>query len=575
MGKYTREEFLALVGGAAAGIGLGPVGLRGETIRKPGVSAAARLQELEPDLVLLNGRVYTMDQNSPRAEAFAVKFGRFVAVGSSADVANLVGPDTPVIDAEGMTVTPGFIDCHSHPSGTAELFGLSLIGVETIGEIQQQLARVAADTPDGYWVDAVGYDDTKVVDEDTGRYRPLTRWDLDEAVPDKPVRVSHRGGHINWYNSRAFELAGLGEDVEDPDGGRFFRDESGRLTGQVAAAATEAFSGIANTPTYTREQRQEALSHLTREMAAAGLTSVHDAGAGASTLQAYQDCRDAGELWVRIHHNVRAPFASLSEAGIRTGYGNEWLRLGAVKHTADGSNSGRTMRMSRPYPGTEDYGILYLSQEELNEAVEEAHRAGWQVAIHANGDVAIEMVLNAYERAQRMWPREDPRHRIEHCTLVNPTLLERIRDLGVVPAPFWTYVYFHGDKWEEFPEEFIPWMWAHRSFLDYGIPVVGASDYRPGPFEPMMAIQSMVTRTDFRGRVWGEDQRVSVDEALRITTANGAYASFEEDLKGTITPGKLADFVLLGQDPHEADPFEILEIPVVRTVVGGRTVHEL
>jgi predicted amidohydrolase YtcJ len=184
------------------------------------------------------------------------------------------------------------------------------------------------------------------------------------------------------------------------------------------------------------------------------------------------------------------------------------------------------------------------------------------------------MVLQAYERVQQKWPHPDRRHRIEHCSLVNPDLLRRIRSAGVVPTPFWTYVYFHGEKWAQYGDDKMRWMFAHRSFLDAGITVPGASDYTPGPFEPLMAIQSMVTRKDYRGRVWGDNQRVTVDEALRIATVNGAHASFEESLTGSLTPGKLADFVALAQDPHDTPPDAIKDIKVVRTVVGGKTVHE-
>ncbi len=203
----------------------------------------------------------------------------------------------------------------------------------------------------------------------------------------------------------------------------------------------------------------------------------------------------------------------------------------------------------------------------------EAHAAGFQVGVHANGDVAIDMVLKAYELAQRLHPRTDPRHRIEHCTLVNPDLLQADRGAGAIPTPFYTYVYYHGDKWAQYGDERLRWMFAHRSFLDHGIRVAGACDYVPGPFEPLMAIQSMVTRKDYRGRVWGENQQITVAEALRICTMNGAYASFEEHIKGSITPGKLADFVMLAEDPHRSPPEEIKDIRVVRTVVGGRTVH--
>ena len=174
---------------------------------------------------------------------------------------------------------------------------------------------------------------------------------------------------------------------------------------------------------------------------------------------------------------------------------------------------------------------------------------------------------------QREWPRADPRHRIEHCTLVNPELLRRIKAVGAIPTPFYTYVHYHGNKWLEYGPEKMRWMFPHRSFLDYGIPVGPASDYTPGPYEPLMAIQSMVTRKDFAGRVWGPNQKVSVDEAIRICTLNGAFASFEEASKGSITAGKLADFVMLAEDPHDVDPDEIKNIEVARTVVEGRTMH--
>jgi hypothetical protein len=269
----------------------------------------------------------------------------------------------------------------------------------------------------------------------------------------------------------------------------------------------------------------------------------------------------------------RSLFPSFRAAGIYTGFGDEWLRIGGVKYVADGSASERTMYMSTPYEGKSDRGILTMTQREIDEAVEEAHRHDFQVGIHANGDVAIDMVLGAYERVLQRWPHPDRRHRIEHCSLVNPGLLERIKATGSIPTPFWTYVHYHGEKWKEYGPQKMRWMFAHRSVLDYGIRVPGASDYPPGPFEPLMAIQSMVTRRDVEGRVWGENQKVTLDEALRIATLHGAYASYEEKAKGSITPGKLSDFVILEKDPHDVPVDEIQRIRIVRTVVGGRTVH--
>jgi predicted amidohydrolase YtcJ len=267
-------------------------------------------------------------------------------------------------------------------------------------------------------------------------------------------------------------------------------------------------------------------------------------------------------------------YEGLRSGGVYTGFGDEWLKLGGVKFIADGSASERTMAMNTPYVGRpDDFGILTMTQQEIHDAVEQAHRADFQIGIHANGDRAIDMVLNAYERVLKLWPREDPRHRIEHCSLVNPDLLRRIKATGTVPTPFYTYVHYHGNKWPEYGAEKMQMMFAHKAFLEYDIPVAGASDYIPGPYEPMMAIQSMTTRKDFQGRVWGPDQRITVDQALKICTLNGAYAGFEENIKGSITAGKLADFVILAEDPHTTDPDRIKEIEIVRTVVGGRTMH--
>ena len=242
---------------------------------------------------------------------------------------------------------------------------------------------------------------------------------------------------------------------------------------------------------------------------------------------------------------------------------------------SDGAIAARTAYLSEPYIGSDDdHGILAMSPEETEEKVMEMHRAGFQVCIHANGDLAIDMVLTAYEKAQAAYPRRDPRHRIEHCTLVNPDLLRRMKALGTVATPFCTYVYYHGEKMPFYGEERLKWMFAQRSFIDSGIVSTGATDYPPGPFEPLMGIQACVTRTDSSGKVWGENQRVSIEEALRLYTLNGAYASFEEQSKGSVEAGKLADLVVLGADPTQVDPMTIKDIQIERTIVGGEAVYE-
>lgn len=535
-------------------------------------SARSSSLDSAPDLIVVNGNVLTMDEARPRAEAFALKDGRFIAIGSSSEIRNLATRRTQVIDCERMTVTPGFIDAHCHPGREQELYHVRC-DLRSIKEIQDALRARAKQTAPGYWVYGFNFDDTKLEDA-----RPLTRQDLDAAVPDHPVRVWHRGGHTAWFNSKAFELAGITRETPDPPDGKYYRDANGELQGQVAERAMWVVSKFGKheqfTPDQVRQRAAAAMAHQSKQLVAAGLTTVHDTGAESERIRAYYDLHMQGELLHRAYvMSVGPSYQHLRDAGLCTGFGNPNVRLGGVKMVVDGSASERTMRMSTPYVGRpHDYGILVIDQKQLNEAVEEAHRGGWQIGIHANGDVAIDMVLKAYERVLREWPHPDRRHRIEHCTLVNPDLIRRIKATGSIPTPFWTYVYYHGEKWRAYGNDKVEWMFAHKSFLDAGVRVPGASDYHPGPFEPMMALQSMVTRKDYRGRVWGPSQKVSVEEALRIGTINGAYASYEEDVKGSITVGKYADFVILEKNPHEVDPDTLKDIQIVRTVVGGKTV---
>jgi predicted amidohydrolase YtcJ len=386
-------------------------------------------------------------------------------------------------------------------------------------------------------------------------------------------------------NSAAFRLAGVTVDTPDPEGGAYYR-ENGILTGKVAEKAAFAFRSIGTWPVITREVMQEAARLSTRRMSAAGLTSTTDAATTPENLRAYQDALKAGELYCRVSVMPMGVaffdggdglplYSILKNAGISTGYGGDMLKVGGAKYLVDGSASERTMRMTTPYEGRpDDYGILVATQEEIDAAVDDAVANQYRIGFHANGDEAIDMVLKAYERALAGWQGENPRFRIEHCSLVNPDLLKRIKNVGAIPAPFYTYAYYHGEKWSEYGEDKMNWMFAHRSFLDYGIPVAPASDYTPGPYDPMMAIQSMVTRKDYLGQVWGDKQKISVDEAMKICTMNGAYASFEENIKGSLTPGKLADVVLLEQDPREVDPDSIKDIKIVRTILDGKTVYE-
>jgi predicted amidohydrolase YtcJ len=559
MSKITRRGLIGA--GAALPFGLALLG-----------ESKAASHGAHADSIVTGGNVLTMDADNPVAEAIAIVGDQIIAVGSASDVMNLKGPKTTVVDARGHTVTPGFIDAHSHPL-LAEAAGSVNVSFRRIDQVKEALRKQAEKTPPEHWVRGYMYDDTKFEDE-----RPLNLEDLDDAVPNRPVWVHHRGGHTAVVNSKAFEIAGVTMDTPDPVGGKLYR-EGGEFTGKVAEpAAFDLFMPHGTWPVLDRAARQHEAMIMSLAMAASGLTSTTDSWGNLAGFTAYQDARAAGDLHLRVSFMPQGSgpmFQGMKAAGIQSGFGDNMVRVGAVKYAADGSASERTMSMSTPYNGRpDDYGILTMTQEEIYDAVDDAVAHNFRVGIHANGDVAIDMALNAYERSLKNHSGSNPRHRLEHCSLVNEDLLRRIKKAGVIPAPFYTYAYYHGNKWGEYGEEKMESMFAHRSFLDHGIPVAPASDFTPGPYEPMMALQSMVTRKDVRGRVWGPSQRITVTEAMRICTMHGAYASFEEDIKGSLTVGKLADYVILENDPHDVDPDDIVNIKVLRTVLGGRTTHE-
>jgi predicted amidohydrolase YtcJ len=532
----------------------------------------------EPDLLVRNANVYTVDARLPRAEAFVVQDGRFLAVGTNAEIAALASKGAQVIDAQGMTIVPGFIDCHNHPVGETLLYEVAVgnpfdVEFVTIASILDKLSAKARQTPAGYWVEGFFYDDTKVKDK-----RPLNIHDLDKVSKEHPVSVQHRGGHTTFYNSKAFELAGITRATPDPPGGTFDRDANGNLNGRVTDNALGAFEKIGQRPKFSAEEQQQrrrnGAAHISKEFVRYGLTSVHHEG---GDLASIEEIRDRGELLHRVNFQLGdADLETMIATGIRSGFGDEWVRIGATQeHTVDGSFSERTMSISTGYPSRSGYkGNVTTTQEALDAWVERVHRARIQINCHANGDVAIGMMMKAVARAQQLFPVKDARPKITHCTLVNDELLRQIKSAGAIPMPFTSYAYYNADKFHFYGEELMRHAMAYRSFIDAGIPVAAGSDFYPGPFAPLMGMQGMVTRTGWNGEKWGLNQRISVDEALQVMTLNGAHASHEEAIKGSITPGKLADFVVLSADPHAVAPDTIKDIKVVRTVTGGTTVYQ-
>ena len=534
-------------------------------------------KEAAADIVLTGGNIITMDSGKPMAQAVAIKGGRFLKVGRDPEAQAFAGSRTEKIDLKGKTVTPGFIDSHQHLSqvGTDLLrMDCHAVVCQSIAQIQRAVLRQTRRIRPGQWIQGVGYDDTKTTDK-----RILNCWDLDEVAPEHPVFIQHISGHWAVTNSKGLEAGGVREDGPDPKGGAYGRDpQTGKLNGVLYEQVEFAyiFEGMTGQPPiippFSLQDRIRGLRLAGDQYLASGITSVHDALVTASSLETYQETLRSGGLQLRVYMLITYEYLPhLKVLNLKTGFGNEWLKVGGVKIFADGAIAGRTAYLSEPYVGTNDKGILVAASEEaLHDSIRQGHEAGFQVCVHANGDRAIEMVLDGFEKALKALPRKDHRHRLEHCTVVNREILGRMKRLKLLALPFGSYILHHGEKMLPYygPER-VKMMFAHRSFLDYGIPVSGSSDNPCGPYEPLLAIQSCVTRKTAAGEVLAAQQRINVEEAIYIYTRASAYASFEEDFKGSVAAGKLADLVVLGEDPRRVNPDEIKDIPVVMTMVGG------
>ncbi len=534
---------------------------------------------ITPDLIIKNAVIRSMNGNNDVFEAFAVKDGLFAAVGKTSDVINLDAPGVKVIDAAGKIILPGFNDAHCH---LLSLRGKQLLQVDcspakvkNIEDIIKLLRKKADETTPGQWVLGGSYDFSKLEEK-----RHPTAAELDRVSKSHPVHLRSQTCHCGVVNSTAFKIAGIDENTANPPGGDFVRDENGRLTGLCLEEAHFKFvTGMGKegsfVPSYTTEQLATAVEIACKEASSYGITSVGDGLVGPPEISAFQSAFESGRLSCRVYMNVLENYLHmLKDVGVRTGFGNEMLQFGAIKSFVDGAIAAHTAWLSEPYGGRPGYyGIPTKTPEDTEALVLEAHSGGYQMEIHANGDNAIDMVLTAIEKAQAEHPEKRLRHRIAHCTVINEQLLKRIRAAEVIPLPFTTYVWEHGEKMHVYGER-IENMFAHKSFLDAGIPVAASSDNPCGMQDVMTAVQAMVTRTSSQGLRVGFSQRITAEQALRIYTAGSAYSSFEEKIKGTIEDGKLADFVVLDKDPVKTDPFAIREIKVCQTWLGGRKVFD-
>ncbi|GAA2468339.1 amidohydrolase [Streptomyces macrosporus] len=535
------------------------------------------------DLKLVNARVRTVDDDHPRAHSLGVLHGR--VVGLDETVADL--PARTTVDCRGAVVVPGFGDAHNHMAWFGQsLDELDLSGARTLEAVYDAVARRAAALPADAWVVGSGYDDTVMGGHP---YREA----LDRAGGGRPVWLKHRSGHMCAVSGEVLRLAGvLDGTAAEPEGGVVVRDASGAPTGLLQERAQSLVTGLVMP--YPVAELADAIGRASAVYAAEGLTHVTEAGIGRGLIgrspveaAAYQLARERGTLRTRVELMVAAdnlhPLDAHADDGIttgidlglRSGFGDDRLRLGPMKIWLDGSLIGRTATVTEPFCGHDHAtGVYQNDPDEMRRLVVAAHRAGWRVAAHAIGDAAVDLALDAFDEARRTTPRPGVRHRIEHSGVVRPDQLKRYAELEVTPVPQAHFLYAVGDTMAEaLGPERTPWMYRHKSFLDHGLRVPGSSDRPVAPGAPLLGMQSMVERLSRDGVVLGPDERVTAEQALRAYTIDAAWAGHDEDRRGSLTPGKLADLVLLSDDPVETDSSRIGAIDVLATFVAGECVH--
>ncbi len=516
---------------------------------------------MKADLVLMKGDVY-----SPRegVTSIAIYKDRIIKLGSEEEIVPYIGPNTRVIDLKGKVVLPGFIDAHIHLSYFGfSLEQLDLRGIKSIEELKKTVMEKIKSAEKDEWIIGRGWDQELFVEK-----RYPSRWDLDEVAPDNPVFLKRVCGHVVVVNSKALEISGITKDTKDPPGGRIDRDEQGEPTGILRENAIDLVRS--KIPPPTLNELKIALWKAIQKAVSTGITSVHFICSDMfpEELQALQLLRKEGKLLLRVY--LIAPYMFLDrlrEIGIMNGFGDSMLRIGGIKLFADGSLGGRTAALEEPYADKpSEVGVLVHSPEELKRMIAEVHSSGLQAAVHAIGDRAIRVVLDAIESAIGNSPG-DHRHRIEHASVINPELLKRMKALRVVAVcqPHFIVTDFWAK--DRVGPERAKWVYALKS-LKENLVVAGSSDCPVEPVDPLKGIWAAVTRPFLP-----KEEKLSVEEAIDIYTKGGAYASFEEDEKGIIEEGKLADLVVLSDNPIKVDPDRIKDIEIEMTIVGGKIVY--
>ena len=548
---------------------------------------------IDADIVLHGGNVITADEKKPRAQGVAVKDGRILWVGTNEGVKQAVGRGTQVRDLKGMTLVPGFIESHNHTL----MFGLGLSSIDltkvnSIEEISALVKERAAAQKEGTWITGVGYNQNELREK-----RHPFKEDLDKAAPKHLVSLRHTSAHGIVVNSLALAAAGITRATPDPEGGKIGKDvKTSELTGLLLESPAMKLIED-HMPKPNLEELVAALGNASRKFLSEGITSAMDASVGGNDIPlqiaAYQEAVERGVLKVRhnlaiwseavfdysrFEESLREGREKLLGLGIRTGLGDEKLRIGPFKIIVDGAFSTVTAVTYEPYgidANDRGCGVLVVEPEKLARLASLIHGLGWQLSIHGIGDKAIDVCLDAFEAAQKSKPRKNVRHRLEHCTMVLPRMFDRIKRLGIIPVLQPGFIWELGDNWfRQLGKETCAQFKPFRTLLDNKVLMAFSSDRPVVSGAPLLGIHSAVNQKTRTGQDYAPHEKITPEEALRCYTINGAYATFEEKTKGSLAVGKLADLAILAEDLTQIKPERIKDIPVVATMVGGELCYQ-
>jgi predicted amidohydrolase YtcJ len=532
----------------------------------------------DADLLLRNGHIITMDGARRVVSAIAVRDGRILALGGNDALAGCASSRTQVLDLHGQTVLPGLIDVHTHAmewvksilSGEIEA---GYPAVNSISEIAQAVARRAAMLSKGQWIVGAGWDDSKLTDR-----RYITRQDLDAASPDHPVYLKHVSGHLSVANSAALKLANITKDAHDPEGGVIERDAAGEPTGILKDTAMGLVAVLL--PKDPPDIDLRAAQLISEKAAEVGLTTIHDIFISSDEMRGYQEARRRGWLKIRVQMSPRigsmADAEKLAQMGVHTGFGDDLLKFGAAKMFADGGMGARTIAIYAPGVIGEpnNLGVLRWTPADMQKAHLIAAGAGWQLETHAIGDRAIDEVLDSYAAVIQQTGLKDHRFRIVHAGISTPAVQKRLRELNVLVDGNPPFVYWIGSWFQKYGPERVRWSYPAKSYIENGIIEAAGSDVPVTPLSPWWGIWAAVVRRDLQsGEILAPEERISVEQALTLYTRNGAYAGFEEDRKGALEPGKLADFIVVDRNVLAIPADELKDVKVLQTFVGGRSVY--